>query len=141
MARLRHIALRVTDAEASKSFYELLGFKFLGYRGDDRSVDLSDGGLNMTLIPHPGERPRLEEGEEYIHFGLVVEDAQDTWRRLKDAGARILRDDVKARNPVGGSDAPAGSFKVEDPTGNVIDISDDAREWNWAADAAVRTAR
>ncbi len=130
MTRLKHIALRVTDTEASKAFYELLGFKFLGYRGDDRSVDLSDGELNMTLIAHPEGRPRLEEGEEYIHFGLLVEDAKDTWRRLTDAGARILRDDVKARNPVAGSDAPAGSFKVEDPTGNVIDISDEAGEWN-----------
>jgi catechol 2,3-dioxygenase-like lactoylglutathione lyase family enzyme len=125
-----HIALRVTDTEASKSFYELLGFKFLGYRGDDRAVDLSDGELNMTLLPHSGPRPLLEEGEEYIHFGVLVEDAKDTWRRLKDAGARILRDDVKMRNTVVGDDAPAGSFKVEDPTGNVIDVSDEAGEWN-----------
>lgn len=132
MTRLRHIALRCGDAKASRSFYELLGFRFVGYRGEDRlTVDLADGDVNMTLIPHPGERPSLEEGEEYIHFGVIVEDAAKLWRRLRDAGAEILRDDVKLRNPIEQEDAPSGSFKVADPDGNVIDVTDNIHEWRY----------
>ena len=41
----------------------------------------------------------------------------------------MLRDDVKLRNPIEQEDAPAGSFKVADPDGNVIDVTDDADEW------------
>ena len=131
MTRLRHIALRVTDTEASKSFYELLGFKFLGYRGDDRSVDLSDGELNMTLIPHPGARPRLEEGEEYIHFGLYVDDLAATWKRLHDWGAPGLKT-VKGRAAVDPDALPDVAFKVLDPDGNVIDVTGDRGEWRGA---------
>ncbi|MBT3270555.1 VOC family protein [Candidatus Poribacteria bacterium] len=131
MARLRHIALRCADAEASRRFYELLGFSFVDYRPDGLSIDLSDGALNMTLLPHAGERPRLEEGEEYIHFGIIVPDAAELWQRLRDAGATVLRDDVKLRNVVAQEDAPAGSYKVADPDGNVIDVTDNLDEWRW----------
>ena len=133
MARLRHIALRCGDVAASRSFYELLGFEFVCYRGADKlTVDLADGDVNMTLIPHPGERPSLEEGEEYIHFGIIVDDAAKLWEQLRDAGAEILRDDVKQRNEITTDDAPTGSFKVADPDGNVIDVTDNLREWNYA---------
>ena len=33
MAFLRHIALRTKDMEASRLFYETIGFEFVGYRG------------------------------------------------------------------------------------------------------------
>ena len=129
MARLRHIALRCADVEASRRFYELLGFSLVDYRPDGLSIDLSDGELNVTLIPHPGERPRLEEGEEYIHFGVIVPDAAELWQHLRDAGATVLRDDVKLRNVIAQEDAPAGSYKVADPDGNVIDVTDSPDEW------------
>ena len=50
MAFLRHIALRTKDMEASRSFYETIGFQFVGYRGRG-GLDLSDGTLNMTIPP------------------------------------------------------------------------------------------
>ena len=33
MAVLRHVALRVKDKEETRRFYEMIGFKFVGYRG------------------------------------------------------------------------------------------------------------
>ena len=54
MAFLRHIALRTKDMEASRRFYETIGFEFVGYRGRG-GLDLSDGTLNMTIIQYNGE--------------------------------------------------------------------------------------
>ena len=57
MAFLRHIALRTQDMEASRLFYETIGFQFVGYRGRG-GLDLSDGTLNMTILQYNGtERP------------------------------------------------------------------------------------
>ena len=58
MAVLRHIALRTKDMEASRRFYETIGFCVcVGYRGRG-GLDLSDGTLNMTILQYNGaERP------------------------------------------------------------------------------------
>lgn len=131
MTRIRHIALRCSDLERSRRFYELLGMKFIGFRpsGSD-ALDLSDGTLNMTLIRHTAsDRPHLEEGTEYIHFGFIVDDAKAMWTKLREFGAKPLRDDVKLRNVIDESSPPDGSFKVADPDGNTLDISDNKQEW------------
>ncbi len=129
MTRIRHIALRCADTEATKNFYEILGFECIQYSELGEAVVLSDGALNFTLLPHADERPSLDEGEEYIHLGVIVADARDTWERLTAAGARTLRDSVKLRNPVEGGKPPAGSYKAEDPDGNVVDVTDNPDEW------------
>jgi catechol 2,3-dioxygenase-like lactoylglutathione lyase family enzyme len=115
--------------ERSRRFYEVLGMRFIGYRPSGQGMDLSDGTVNMTLIVHEGDRPYLEEGEEYIHIGFIVDDARETWQRLREFGATILREDVKARYPVDENRPPVGSFKVADPDGNTIDITDNPEEW------------
>jgi len=130
MTYLRHLALRCRDMEASRRFYERLGLRFVDYRPSGRSMDLTDGTLNMTIIQHDGpERPPLEEGTEFIHFGFIVDDAPATFRRLQEAGAVFLRDNVKTRDPIKPGEVPPGSFKVEDPDGNVIDVTDSRQEW------------
>ena len=128
--QLKHLALRCADTSASRRFYETLGFRFLGYRPNStEAMDLADGSVNLTLLPHEGKRPKLEEGTEYIHFGVEVDDAKAAWRALRAAGIRILRDDVKHRYAPDESKPPEGSFKAEDPDGNVVDITDDKDEW------------
>ena len=77
MTLLRHLALRCRDMERSRRFYELLGLRFVDYRPGRSGMDLSDGTLNLTLIQYDGpERAPLEEGTEFIHFGLLVDDAR-----------------------------------------------------------------
>ena len=132
MSRIRHIALRCVDVEKTREFYELLGMRFVEYRpGGTGAMDLSDGAINMTLIPYEGDsRSALEEGTEYIHFGLIVDDAEAVWRRLRDRGAPYLREDIKLRNAVLDDELPPdGSFKVADPDGNVIDVTENHEEW------------
>jgi catechol 2,3-dioxygenase-like lactoylglutathione lyase family enzyme len=129
MTLLRHLALRCRDMERSRRFYEMLGLRFVDYRPGGDAMDLSDGTLNITLIQYDGpERSPLEEGTEYIHFGLLVDDARAALRRLKEAGATFLRENVKERNEMDEM-IPSGSFKVQDPDGNTIDISGNRDEW------------
>jgi catechol 2,3-dioxygenase-like lactoylglutathione lyase family enzyme len=119
--------------EGSRRFYERLGLRFIGYRPAGNALDLADGTVNMTLIQYDdAERSLLEEGSEYIHFGFIVDDARGTFESLQQAGAIFLRDNVKTRDPIRPGEPPPGSFKVEDPDGNVIDITGNPEEWRGA---------
>jgi catechol 2,3-dioxygenase-like lactoylglutathione lyase family enzyme len=131
MTYLRHVALRCRDMERSRKFYEMLGFRFVDYRPSRQGLDLSDGTLNMTLLQQPeGEaRPVLEEGSEYIHFGVIVDDLDDVWKKLHEWGAELLKENVKERNPIDPTVRPPVSFKVADPDGNVVDITCNKEEW------------
>jgi len=135
MAFLRHLALRCADMERSRKFYvEVIGWSFIGYRPSGGAVDLSDGMLNVTLIQQPEElvagRPALEEGTEYIHFGVIVDDLDAIWQRLHGWGAEFSRENVKERNPIDPAVQPPQSFKVLDPDGNVVDITSSRDEWD-----------
>lgn len=130
MSIVRHLAIRTRDLPASRRFYEEgLELQFLGFRPLGESVDLSDGSINLTLLPYDGPtRSPLPEGNEFVHLGLLVEDLAATYRRLVELGAHIARDDVKERRPTSGA-VPSASFKVLDPDGVVLDISERPDEW------------
>ncbi len=127
----RHLALRVRDLAQTRRFYEEgLGLRFIGYRPAGDSIDLSDGQINLTLLPYAGpERQPLEEGYEFIHLGFWVEDLAAVYQRLVGMGATVVREDVKERREFSGDGLPEGSFKVLDPDGNVLDISERPDEW------------
>jgi catechol 2,3-dioxygenase-like lactoylglutathione lyase family enzyme len=132
MAHLRHLALRCRDMERSREFYErVIGWKFVDYRPSRGGIDLTDGVSNITLLPHPDVPPRpvLEEGTEYIHFGVIVDDLEACWRRCREWGAEISKGDIKTREAADDHAPPERSFKVLDPDGNVIDVT--ANRWEW----------
>jgi catechol 2,3-dioxygenase-like lactoylglutathione lyase family enzyme len=132
MAHLRHLALRCRDLDRSRDFYEhVIGWRFIDFRPSRGGLDLTDGVSNITLLPHPAEppRPKLEEGTEYIHFGVIVEDLAACWRRCLERGAEISKGDVKDRTTADPSQPPQRSFKVLDPDGNVIDVTANREEW------------
>lgn len=130
MVSVRHLAIRTGDLAASRRFYEQgLGMRFLGTRPSSVAIDLSDGTINLTLIPYDGPaRTALAEGSEFVHLGFLVEDLAATYRRLVELGAHIVRDDVKERRLPSGA-TPHGSFKVLDPDQIVLDISERPDEW------------
>lgn len=133
MTHLRHLALRCRDLSRSRSFYEeAIGWRFVGFRPSGESLDLTDGVNNITLLQHPqpGDRPGvLPEGDEYIHFGVIVDDLEACWRRCRQWGASIAKGDVKDRTEIGQDEIPRRSFKVLDPDGNVIDVTANKAEW------------
>ena len=134
MSLLRHLALRCRDMERSRQFYEsVIGWKFVDYRPSGDAMDLTDGVNNITLIQQPPElvenRPMLEEGAEYIHFGVIVDDLDAMWKRLHAWGAEFSKENVKERNAIDPKVLPPQSFKVLDPDGNVVDITCNTEEW------------
>lgn len=91
---VRHLALRVRDVAQTRRFYEQgLGFGFVGFRPSGQSLDLSDGQVNITLLPYVGpEREPLEESFEFIHLGFWVKDLGATYQRLVALNAKIVRE-------------------------------------------------
>ena len=132
MPHLRHLALRCRDLARSRQFYEsAIGWQFVGFRRSGDSLDLTDGVNNITLLSHPADPPRqqFEEGNEFIHFGVIVDDLEACWQRCRDFGAEISKGDVKDRTAVDPNHPPQRSFKVLDPDGNVIDVTANREEW------------
>ena len=132
MALLRHLAIRCACMEKTREFYvTCIGWKFVGYRASRRGLDLSDGTNNITLIQQPVDavRPEQEEGNEYLHFGVIVEDLQACWDRCKAWGATVSKDNIKERNEASEQACPPDSFKVLDPDGNIVDVTANQAEW------------
>lgn len=129
LPRIRHLAIRCRDVARTVTFYkDGLGFQLIGPRGE--GWDLTDQTLNLTILPFVGRPPPAsEEGLEQIHFGIVVPDAKALYVKLRDLGVLSVRHDIKARNAPDPSAIPAGSYKVVDPEGNVIDVTDHEDEW------------
>ena len=132
MPLLRHLALRCRDMEKSREFYEkLIGWKFVGYRPSGAGLDLTDGTNNITLLQQPDDckRPGQEEGNEYIHFGVIVDDLAACQKRLEEWGAEFSRDNIKLRREFKEGTVATKSFKVLDPDGNVVDVTANTKEW------------
>lgn len=130
--RIRHLAIRSRDVERPIRFYrDGLGLQVIGPRQPDGpSTDLTDQTLNITILPfvgNPSDPP--SEGNEQIHFGIIVPDAAELCRRLQAHGVKVVRDDIKERGEPHADEVPTGSYKVIDPDGNVIDVTDNPAEW------------
>ena len=132
MTLLRHLAIRCRDMERARDFYgTVFGWEFVGYRPSRQGLDFSDGTNNITLLQQPADmqRPYIEEGNEYIHFGVIVDDLEACWNRCRSWGAEISKGDVKDRTAIDQQTPPSRSFKVLDPDGNVIDVTANKEEW------------
>lgn len=113
VARMRHIALLVTDPEKSAQFYEKsLGFKRAGQAG--RGLYMSDGTINMALL-----KVRPEKGEKtgLFHFGMWVDDLDKSEAEVEASGGSYFhgRED---RNP-----NTFYEVKFRDPDGIVFDMT------------------
>jgi methylmalonyl-CoA/ethylmalonyl-CoA epimerase len=110
MAKLRHIALIVTDPEASAQFYEKV-FDLKRVGSARRGIYLSDGTLNLALLKVEGnEKPGI------YHFGAWVDDLAESEKTAAEAGATYLA----------GRPTSPNSFyecKYRDPDGIVFDMT------------------
>lgn len=119
MARLRHVAISVSDLEKSARFYEET-FELERLSENEIAINLSDGVVNLTLLRFPTDEMAGDaRGKDYIgvhHVGFIVDDAAAAGRRIEAKGGRYK----------GESPGPAGrnaEHKYVDPDGIVFDVS------------------
>jgi lactoylglutathione lyase len=92
-----HTMIRVSDAEQTVRFFELLGLR------EVRRMDNEKGRFTLIFLAAPGdEQARVElthnwdekgysEGRNFGHLAYRVDDIYETCRRLMDAGFTINR--------------------------------------------------
>jgi catechol 2,3-dioxygenase-like lactoylglutathione lyase family enzyme len=112
MSKIRHIAYRAADVETMANFFvDALGMK-ITQRRKNRAIDLSDGEINITVLPLRGTE---NENQGIDHIGFSVENDDDAGRRLEGAGAKKI-----ATIELG---SPAHyEAKYKGPEGIVVDI-------------------
>jgi catechol 2,3-dioxygenase-like lactoylglutathione lyase family enzyme len=114
MGKIRHIAIRCEDTDKTAQWLQAaLELQFVQRRGSG-AIDLSDGDVNITLLPlglgtgDHAARPGVE------HIGVTVADDEAARKRLVEAGAVEL-------NPIGLGDVYYEA-KFRSPEGLVIDV-------------------
>jgi methylmalonyl-CoA/ethylmalonyl-CoA epimerase len=127
MAKLRHIALSVSDCDrAAKFFQEAFDMKLVSRRAD-RVVYLTDGTVNVALINREGRPLGWEKDELFYgidHFGMWVDDVKEAQKKVEAAGAKFV---------MGAEASAPGAFyeiKYRDTLGNLFDIT--ANGWDGA---------
>ena len=125
MAKIRHIAYRVNDIEATADFF-IKGFEMeIVERRSSGAVDLSDGVINVTLLPIGTPAGESEASHGIGHIGFTVEDDEAFKQRLLSLGAEEAR---TIRN----NDAHY-EIKFAGPEGIVVDIG------HWAGTAPINS--
>lgn len=115
MAKLRHIAIRAEDTEATAKLLCEVFDLTLVQRREHGPIDLSDGDVNITVLPmNLGANNYIEIRPGVEHIGFSVEDEAATRERLMERGAKEL-------NPVLLGNAYYES-KFLSPEGLVLDV-------------------
>src|SRR3989442_2224287 len=92
MVKIKHIAIRTPDPEKTAAFYkDVFGLKEVGQART--GYYLSDGHINLAILKAreqgTEESPRDASGYAGVHhFGFMVDDVDETRRKLEAAGAR-----------------------------------------------------
>jgi catechol 2,3-dioxygenase-like lactoylglutathione lyase family enzyme len=91
MAKIRHIAYRSENIEEMAEFFvNGLGMEVVQRRGNG-AVDLSDGTVNITLLPMALPRADGRPSKSGIeHIGFTVTDEGEARKRIESAGAKII---------------------------------------------------
>ncbi len=130
MAKLRHVAIQVPDLEEAGRFYETVFDMELVCRGDTpfgNALMLSDGVMNLTLLQFPEGTKGMINGPDWAgmhHVGFVVDDAEATAQKIKDAGGSYYY------TLEGDYEGLQAEEKYKDINGVVFDIS----EHGWATE-------
>ncbi len=128
MPKLRHIAMQVPDLEAAADFYKSVFDMEEVVRGDTpfgNALMLSDGVINLALLHFPEGAKGMINGPDWAglhHMGFIVEDAEDTARKIERHGGRYFT------TLPDGYEGLQAEVKYKDPNGVVFDVS----EHGWA---------
>jgi len=89
MAKIRHIAYRAADVDAMANFFvNALGMTIKQKRKNN-AIDLSDGTVNITVLPLTTGAPDGEPKRPGIdHIGFTAENDTEAFRMMEAAGAK-----------------------------------------------------
>ena len=126
MAKIRHIAYRAADVETMANFFVNSLEMKITQRRKNGAIDLSDGTINITVLPlrqagSSGEPPH----QGIDHIGFTVEDEAESGRLLESNGARKI-----ATLELGS--AAHYEVKFKGPEGIVVDLG------HWIGTAPIR---
>jgi len=122
MARINHVALKVSDIEAATKFYEnVFGFRQVstGRSRGHVSRHLTDGYVDLALMVYDSEDDEearmVGEGPAIHHFGIEVDDRPSFIEKIKANGGTLL------------SSPDSGTVKFRSPDGTIAEIVDVGR--------------
>ena len=89
MAKIRHIAYRAEDVDGMAEFFvKALGMTIKQKRNNN-AIDLSDGSVNITVLPLGAGSPNGEKKRAGIdHIGFTAENDTEAFRMMEAAGAK-----------------------------------------------------
>ncbi len=123
MAKLRHIALSVTDLEKSAQFYEkTFELKRVGTTDSElaKGIYLSDGTVSLALLIYKTDAAAGKLGKDFVgvnHIGFWVDDLDKADESIQANGGEFFLDLPDAK------DTLYYEKKYHDPDGIVFDIS------------------
>jgi len=128
MTRIKHIAIRTPDPVKTAAFYkEVFGLKEVGQART--GCYLSDGYINLAILKSrdegTAENPRDVPGYAGVHhFGFMVDDVDETCRKLEAAGATAMTNRTDVRH-AGASDARSYyEIKYQGPDNQEFDVTE-----------------
>jgi catechol 2,3-dioxygenase-like lactoylglutathione lyase family enzyme len=126
MPKIRHIAYRAADVEAMAEFFvNALGMS-ITQRRKNKAIDLSDGAINITVLPLRQAGPSGEPPHQGIdHIGFTVENEAESGRLLESNGAEKI-----ATLELGS--AAHYEVKYKGPEGIVVDLG------HWVGTAPIK---
>ncbi|MDE3075005.1 MAG: VOC family protein [Chloroflexota bacterium] len=114
MAKIRHIAIRSENPEGTASFFrEVFGLELI-QRREHGPIDLSDGDINLTILPLNLGPSTYEVLPGFEHIGFSSEEPEAIHQRLMEHGAKEM-------NPVALGDVYFES-KYRTEEGLIIDV-------------------
>jgi methylmalonyl-CoA/ethylmalonyl-CoA epimerase len=119
-ARLRHIALSVSDCDKARKFFEeAFDMKMVTER-KGQVVYMTDGTMNVALINREGRPLGWEKDELFYgidHFGMWVDDIKEARKKVEAAGAKWVMGNE--------SNEPTTFYEIKyrDPLGQIFDLT------------------
>lgn len=116
MAKIRHIAYRAADVETMANFFvEALDMK-ITQRRKNQAIDLSDGDINITVLPLRAGLNNEEAHRQGIdHIGFSVDNDERAGEQLEAAGGTKI-------GAIQLGSAAHYELKFKGPEGIVVDL-------------------
>src|ERR1700735_237350 len=102
MAKIDHLGIAVNSIEQARRLYEALGLTGLEEEGEEdvRSVMIPVGESRLRLLDPLGKATGpgqflAQQGEGLHHLALHVDDISGTFEEMKQAGIRLISEEIE----------------------------------------------